>query len=206
MPSDKAFSRAMSRVMDACRNIVSRGVVTRTDDAPKMQTVQLTLLEGEVQDGAERFQPYGLTTRPQVGAEALCVFVGADRSHPVVLAVDDRRFRVTSLNPGEVCLYTDEGDRVLLGRGRHITVDTLRLTVNAAEHVTVDAPETEVMGHLTVRRGLTWGGVANGLDGAARMEGGLTNSGGTLHSNGTTLETHVHSGVEPGGGVTGGPV
>lgn len=213
MPSDSAVSRALNRVMDACRNLVSRGVVTRTDDAPKMQTLQITLLEGEVQEGAERFQQYGLTSRPREGAEALCVFVGADRSHPVVLAVDDRRFRITALSPGEVCLYTDEGDRILFGRDHHITITTLHLTaniedatINAASGVMVNTPETEFSGHVTVREGITWGGAANGLDGPARMQGGLINTGGELSSNNKVLDTHVHPGVEPGGGTTGGPV
>lgn len=194
MVSDKAFSRAVGRIMDACRNLVSRGVVTRTDDAPRMQTVQLTLLEGELLEGAERFQPYGLTSRPQEGAEALCVFVGADRSHPVVLAVDDRRFRVTSLRPGEVCLYTDEGDTILFGRDHHISIRTLHLSadaedvlVKATSKITVDAPETEFAGHVSTRAG-------------------LSNSGGPLESQGRNLDRHVHDGVEPGGGTTGGPV
>lgn len=212
MPSDKAVSRSLTRVMDACRNLVSRGVVTRTDDAPKMQTMQLALLADEIQEGAERFQQYGLTSRPQDGAEAVCFFVGADRSHPVVLAVDDRRFRITSLQPGEVCLYTDEGDRILLGRDHHITISTLHLTVdaedatlNATSKVTVNTPEAEFSGHVTVRQGIAWGGAAKGLEGPARMEGGLTNTGGEISSNGKVLDTHVHPGVEPGGGTTGGP-
>lgn len=211
--SDRFFSRTIARVMDACRNLVSRGVVTRTDDAPKMQTIQLALLEDEVQEGAERFQQYGFTARPHVGAEALTVFVGGDRSHPVVLAVDDRRYRVTGLKSGEVCIYTDEGDRILLGRERRISVTTLHLTVNAEDitanasaKITCNTPETELTGHLTVRQGITWGGVANGLNGPARVEGGLTNAGGQIESNGKVLDTHVHSGVEPGSGTTGGPV
>ena len=213
MPSDRAVSRALNRVMDACRNLISRGVVTRTDDAPKMQTLQITLLEDEVQDGVERFQQYGLTSRPLEGAEAVCFFVGADRSHPVVLAVDDRRFRFTTLKPGEVCLYTDEGDSILFGRDRHITISTMHLsatiedaTINAASRVMVNTPETEFSGHVTIRKGITWGGTANGLDGPARMEGGLTNTGGEITSNGKVLDSHVHTGVEPGGGTTGGPV
>ena len=213
MPIDRGISRGLSRLADACRNLVCRCVVTRTDDERKMQILQLTLLEDEVQEGAERFQQYGFTSRPLEGAEAVCFFVGADRSHPVVLAVDDRRFRVTSLRPGEICLYTDEGDRILLGRDRHISITSLHLTVdaedvsvNASARVNVNTPETEFSGHITVRGGITWGGAAKGLDGAARMEGGLTNAGGEISSNGKSLDAHVHPGVEPGSGTTGGPV
>lgn len=40
---------------------------------------------------------------------------------------------------------------------------------------------------------------------ASTMLGGFTNVGGTITSNGVILETHTHSGVEPGGGNTGQP-
>lgn len=40
----------------------------------------------------------------------------------------------------------------------------------------------------------------------ATMKGGVTNTGGTISSDGINLETHVHSGVTTGGGNTGGPV
>lgn len=40
---------------------------------------------------------------------------------------------------------------------------------------------------------------------AGRFSGGLTNAGGTVESNGKVLETHVHTGVEPGSGISGQP-
>lgn len=40
----------------------------------------------------------------------------------------------------------------------------------------------------------------------ATMKGGVNNSGGSIVSNGVTLETHVHNGVTPGSGNTGKPV
>ena len=39
----------------------------------------------------------------------------------------------------------------------------------------------------------------------ATITGGIKNTGGQIESNGIVLETHVHTGVEPGGGNTGGP-
>ena len=187
MAADRGVVRQLGRLWDACRNIVARGVLTRVDDARTMQTVQLTLLEGEVQEGAERYQAYGLSAHPLPGAEALVVFVGADRSHPVVAAVDDRRYRPRGLKPGEVCLYTDEGDSILLGRGRQITVTTQKLIIRAEQSV-VDSPETVFTGKVSVQNGLN---VSNGI----RNTGGLT-------SDGVSFEHHTHTCPD---GETGGP-
>ena len=41
--------------------------------------------------------------------------------------------------------------------------------------------------------------------GGSQFHGGFTNIGGQITSNGVTLETHTHSGVETGSGSTGGP-
>ena len=81
-------------------------------------------MRGEVIDGAERMQIYGITSHPLKGADVLVLSVGGVRQHPVVL-IDDRRHRVRGLAEGEVCIYTDEDEsgnmhRILLKRGREI--------------------------------------------------------------------------------------
>jgi len=50
-------------------NSIARGVVQLVDDSVKMQLLQLGVLSGETIDGAERFQPYGLSSVPLPGAE-----------------------------------------------------------------------------------------------------------------------------------------
>ena len=106
--------------------MVGRAVLTVVNDATPLQTVQVEGLPGEIIDGAERFQMYGLTSHPLPGADALVLAVGGIRQHPVVL-IDDRRHRVKELAEGEVCIYTDEdedGDpmRIVLKRGREIDI------------------------------------------------------------------------------------
>lgn len=66
-----------------------------------------------------------------------------------------------------------------------------------ANKITMDTPLVEITGQM----------VQTGAKGSgATTYGGLTNTGGTISSNGIVLETHVHSGVEPGGSNTGTPV
>lgn len=118
------------------RGMVARAIVRLVDDARQAQELQLELLAGEGQDAVERFQNYGLTSVPHAGAEALVVFAGGLRSHGVVLAVEDRRYRLTGLEDGEVALFDDLGNVIKLGRDA--------ISVTATTRLTVDAPTVEV--------------------------------------------------------------
>jgi phage baseplate assembly protein V len=104
-------------------NLAARALVSLVKDSTKLQTLQLRILDGEVREGAERFQEYGFTSVPLDGAEAVVLSVGGRRDHLLVVAVDDRRHRKKDLAAGEVALYTDEGAAVHLKRGRIVVTD-----------------------------------------------------------------------------------
>ncbi len=118
------------------RGMVARAIVRLVDDARQAQELQVELLSDESQDAVERFQNYGLTSVPHAGAEALVVFAGGLRSHGVVLAVEDRRYRLRALEEGEVALYDDLGNVVKLGREA--------IAITAVSKLTIDAPAIEV--------------------------------------------------------------
>ena len=110
--------------------MVGRAVVRLVDDAPGRQTLQLEALAGEVIDGAERFQPYGFSTSPPEGSEAVLLALGGVRQHPVVVAVEDRSVRPRGAAPGTAILYTaldaDEGGvhrLTLAGDARRIVAE-----------------------------------------------------------------------------------
>jgi phage baseplate assembly protein V len=96
--------------------MISRAVVALVHDARKLQEVQITGFAGETIDGAERVQQYGFTSVPHAGAEAILLSIGGNRSHPVVIAVDDRRYRLTALEGGEVALYDDQDQKIHIKR------------------------------------------------------------------------------------------
>jgi phage baseplate assembly protein V len=130
---------------------VARGLVALADDGKKMQRVQLRLLSDETKDNVEHFQPYGFTSVPLQGAEAVCVFVGGGRDHGLVVCVDDRRYRLKNLEGGEVALYTDEGTSVVLRRGKIVEVTCKeyrltceKLTIEASDSITVTSPSVDV--------------------------------------------------------------
>jgi len=214
----RIWQRLLGPIWRRIRLLISRGVVKLVDDSLKLQNVQLGLL-GDDPAWAERFQEYGYTSHPHKGAEAVVGAVGGARSHLVALAVDDRRYRVTDLQPGEVCLYTDEGDEIRMKRGRIIGVIAgSKLDVTAPEavvtsstSVTVDTPiatftqDVEVQGKCTVQQLLTaHGGLqASGGSGAAVSVDGLVSVTEDVEASGVSLVNHTHP--ENDGGDTGAP-
>jgi phage baseplate assembly protein V len=141
--TDDTYSRA---VMGA-----GRGLVALTDDQKKMQRHQVRVLSNETIDDIEHFQPYGVTSVPKGGAETIVLFLGGNRSHPIAIVTDDRRYRLRNLQPGEVALYTDEGTSVVLKRGKvvEVTCDEYKLTckkltIDASESVKVTSPSVDV--------------------------------------------------------------
>lgn len=95
-------------------NTVARAVVQLVDDGTKLQLVQLGVLAGETVDGAEHYQPYGFSSVPLPGAEAVVVFPNGDRSHPLVVSVSDRRYRPTGGDAGEVTMYNHNGAKATI--------------------------------------------------------------------------------------------
>lgn len=94
--------------------MISRGVVQLVYDNLKMQNVQIALVDGELTDNVENFQPYGFTSQAQPGAEGIFLSVGAVRGAGVVLCVADRTVRPMNMNKGDVALHHLGGIRVYL--------------------------------------------------------------------------------------------
>jgi len=109
-----AMQRMIRPLKTGLSNLVARAVVNLVDDSKKMQTLQLSVLTEETREGVERAQNYGFTSVPLAGAEAVVLFVGGRREHGLAVAVDDRRYRLTGLQPGEVALYHKDGASVVM--------------------------------------------------------------------------------------------
>lgn len=149
------MERSVSKMLDPLRrsigNMLARGVVSAVSSALKMQGLQVKLLAGEVKDGLEHFEPYGYTSHPKSGAEAVTVFMDGDRSHGVVIVVADRRYRLQGLAAGEVALYDDQGQKIHLTRSG-IVVDGAGkpITIENTPSVTMDTPQVNMSGNLSV--------------------------------------------------------
>lgn len=123
--------------------MIGRGVVRLTNDATAVQTLQAELLAKEVRSDLERYQEYGFTSNPHPGADAIVACLGGHRDHAVVIAVEDRRYRLRNLKQGQVALYDSSGTVLLLGADG--TVELL-----AAKRLTIRCPLVRIEGSLEV--------------------------------------------------------
>ncbi|GHD63881.1 phage baseplate assembly protein V [Jeongeupia chitinilytica] len=202
---DKRIRRAMAGVRQAFR-----GVITRVNSGPAVQLAQVDGLAGERLQDNEVFQHYGLTSNPPPGSMAVILPVGGKTSHGIVIATEHGSYRLQSLKPGEVALYTDEGAKIVMKRGRLIETDCdvfkvncKSWEVNASDKADFNTPM------LTASQQVTAGAQINGNGGmaikggsGAHVEGGLTTTQDVV-AGGTSLMHHTHRGDS--GGVTGPP-
>lgn len=124
------MSELLSRVM----MMFGRGVLRGVKDSGARQQVQVELLKGEVRDDVEHMQNYGFTSHA-TGGDCAVAFLGGNREQGIVLVVDDRRFRL-ALQPGEVAIYDDLGNKIELLR------DLIKVT--AITKLQIDAPTGEL--------------------------------------------------------------
>ena len=142
------------------KSMLARGTVVLANAGKKMQSLQIRLTAGELKDGVEHFEPYGVTSNPHPGAEVLTAFLGGDRSHAVVVVASDRRYRISEVAPGEVVIYTDEGDKIHFKRGHVIDIETQTLNIKAGTSVNFDTPLITQTGRIVSEGDQVAGGVS----------------------------------------------
>lgn len=148
--------------------MIGRAILTTIKDTDSYQKLQMTLLSGDVSDGVDCLQNYGFTSSPKSGADAIFVCVGGNHDNAIVIACDDKRYRLKGLQSGEVAIYTDEGDKIHLKRGNNIEITTQTLKIN---------------GKLTVNGNIESSGEIKGTE---------------IKAGQIVLTTHKHTSAAPG--------
>lgn len=137
------LTRTLSRLTAPMRRrlalMIGRCVLLTVNDGAELQQLQVRALAGEELDRVERIQEYGLTSRPHPGAEGVLAAVGGLRSHALVVAVDDRRYRLKGLRSGEVALYDDQGQVV------HLKRSGIEIRTQRPDGVGIHAPKVHVV-------------------------------------------------------------
>ena len=195
--------------------LIGRAVLHVVDSAPGCQTLQVQVLADETQDGVEHVEPYGFTSNPLSGAEGVVLNIGGRRGSAVGINFGNRSFRVAGLKSGEVCVYTDEGDKITLKRDRHMEIETLHLAITAQEDATVttkkytvNASEGVAYNTPSYQLGSEGGGCAAQMDadmnikGNTKQDGTITSTGDQVAA-GISTAHHTHPGYS--GGTTGEP-
>lgn len=140
----RAMQKAAAGLKRRIYMLVGRAVLEAVRDDKNRQFVQIKALAGEVKADVERVQQYGFTSHPLPGAQVIFVSLYGNRDHPVVLSADDPRYRHKDMQPGEVAIYTDEGDFLQIKRGGEILI-------KAANKVRMETPLLEVTGDIVDR-------------------------------------------------------
>lgn len=171
--------REMKNIKNRVMMAIARGVVRGISDDGKRQTVQVELLKDELRDGVERMQNYGITSHPHPGGDAAVVFLGGNREQGIVLAFENRQYRVVGLQQGEVCLYDDLGNRVSLLREM--------VKIEAVQHLEASAPTIKLVGAVTIEGSLA-------VNGPSTLTGNIATVG-TITNNGKHIDSiHRHGG------------
>jgi phage gp45-like len=127
--------------------MITRATLEASNDDPKLQEVDVNLSHGEKARGVEHVQPYGFSSRAKAPskeadgstkrAEALVVHADGSRSHPVVVAVTDRRFRPKGMQEGEVQVSDDQGQKVYLTRDGIVLSSPKKVTFQVGDSTIV---------------------------------------------------------------------
>jgi phage baseplate assembly protein V len=106
---------------------IARGTLKEADDKKKLQELSISLFAEETKVQVERFQNYGTTSVPKKrkdeenAAEHITAFLGSNRSHAVIIVLDDRRYRLYGLEEGESALYDDQQQKLHFKRDQILT-------------------------------------------------------------------------------------
>lgn len=178
----------MNRVL----NMIARAVVRRLVDSGGRQTAQVEVTKGELIDGMERMQNYGMSSFPPVaGTDCLVAFLGGNREQGMIVVAENRTYRFKNLEEGEVVISDDLGNVIHLMRDQ--------VLVKAVTKLRAEAPEVEVI--ATTKVTIQGGPSTIQLDAA----GVAITSPSLRHNNVNVGATHTHSGVMVGSGSTGAP-
>lgn len=222
------INQALARIRQAFR--IRLGA---TDSAAAVQRIQAQGIGNENLQGAELFQHYGFTSHPQPGTMGIVLPLGGVSSHGIVIATEHGAYRLKSLRPGEVALYTDEGAKIVLRRGKLIEADCETFRVNCTDFevnskqatvncdtwaATANDAATFTTPELSTSEKLTAQGLISGNSGmsvkggdGSRFEGNLNQTGGSFNTDGdvstakTSLNDHRHSNGHDGA-PTGSPM
>ena len=145
------------RLYRRVRMIVAPLKIMATDDTKSVHTAQMRVQGSpEVIDAMPLIQSYGVAVHPPVGTDSIGLFVAGDRSNGMALGTNNQAVRPKNQKPGEVQVYTDEGDNLHFARNKAVTltagnsaaINTKAATVKGSSSVTLDTPTTTHTGNV----------------------------------------------------------
>lgn len=198
-----ALQKALQPLSRKINNMISRAVINLVNDSEGIQIVQIGGYANEVLDKIERFQNVGFTSVPvkpdsSGTTEGIVVFPAGLRSHGIVIATDDRRFRMKDMEESESVMHN------LLAVPDFIKIDKDgNIVIQCSGEVQITAPTVDITGDLEVNGAIhATGNIDGDLDIIAQGE--IDDADRTLKDmvDGYNPHTHTHG---AGAGTTSAP-
>lgn len=195
------------------QTLASRGRTTvAAEEAQGVQMVQYQQWnEAQLADRVPSVQLFGFASSPPVGTDHFIVSPSGDVSGAIAIASNNQALRPRGLAEGEIKIYDSRGQSIFIRANGSIEITANskvmitapEVEVVASTKVTLNTPQTNLTGNLSVAGNMA-------IEGVSTMKGSLTADGQiTSHTqvtaNGINLSTHVHSGVQQGGFTTAAP-
>lgn len=136
---DSRIRRALGGI-----RLAFRGVVSLVKAAGAVQMMQVEGMSGERLQDAELFQQFGFTSNPPAGTMAIVLPIGGKTAHGIVIATENGNLRLKGLASGEMAIYNQWGDHVILSSDR-------RMKVISAVAVDITTPLVTASGDLHVQ-------------------------------------------------------
>ena len=114
------MSGPVERLIHKAKSMIGKALLEAVTDTDEIQIVKISGMDNEVQSGLERIQEYGVTSNPPIGSECVVLYIGGNKDHGVVIKTDSGEYRVTGLNSGEVCFYSEHGQKILFNEDGEI--------------------------------------------------------------------------------------
>lgn len=189
-----------------------RGKITLVVSSEPIQRVQLNGLADEVLQELEHLQEFGFASNPPEGSEAVVIPLGGDTTHGVIVATQHGSFRIKNLNPGETAIFSQDGAKIVIKRGKIIEADCdifrvncTKYEVNAKGSADFVTPKLETSAILTAQGQFNGnGGMAVEGGSGARFKGNINLEGdfestGNVTNNGKNIGSeHKHRGDSNG--------
>lgn len=143
---NRAISKALGRVRTAFR-----AVLTNIATTTPIQLVQADAMAGEQLQDNELVQHYGFTSVPLAGTQLIVLPIGGKTAHGIVIATEHTQYRLKGLKNGEVALYDDQGQQIVLTRqGIVVKGAGLPIKITDTPSITMETELVHITGNLKV--------------------------------------------------------
>lgn len=195
----RQLAKLLAPIRRRIRQIATRAIVELVDTDTALTTLKMKISESESLEGLEHFEPFGFTTNPPADSEALVISLGGRREHSVVLQVANRKYRVRGLKPGDVALYNQNGDKLVMKMSGETELSVSSKVVMKCPNFEITG-DVQFIGNINLQGNLATTG-KHDIGGDVSIGGSQATTGDVVGA-GVSLSGHVHGGVKSGGSST----